>query len=146
MNDYGKAIGERIRNARKKKQITQERLAERIGIKRATLSKYETGIIQPSLDMLFKLSDTLEVQLSEILPFGEFSNAGYVADLFSPYDSEEEDFLFYRMKEYLSMLTIEGQRTALERVKELTELSRYQKVPLQDEAQSGEASKEGEGS
>lgn len=148
MSDHSKLLGIRIRNLRKKKQITQDELANKLGIKRATLSKYETGTIEPSLDMLIKLSDSLKVPLSVILPLEEFdfSGPGYVPDLFSPFDDEEKNFLFYRIKEFLAMLNIDGMKTAKERIEELTELPRYQKAPLQDKAQSGEASKEGEGS
>ena len=38
-----------IRNARKAAGVTQEQLAEVLGINRATLSKYETGVIEPSV-------------------------------------------------------------------------------------------------
>ena len=47
-------IGERLRDARKAMKMTQEDLAKKIGVKRAVISKYETGLISPSADTLQK--------------------------------------------------------------------------------------------
>lgn len=58
---------ERIISARKKAGLTQEQLAATIGVKRAVISKYETGAIEPSISQLQKISDALNVSISYLL-------------------------------------------------------------------------------
>lgn len=53
--------GNLIREARKRQDMTQEDLARALGVKRALISKYENGIIEPSLSMLKKLANALKV-------------------------------------------------------------------------------------
>lgn len=45
---------DQIRRVRKAAHVTQEELAKRIGVNRALISKYETGIIEPSVSQLQK--------------------------------------------------------------------------------------------
>lgn len=47
--------------------MTQEELAQKIGVKRAVISKYESGSIEPSLTQLQKIADALEVPLANLL-------------------------------------------------------------------------------
>lgn len=49
----------RIAEVRKAAKITQEELAKKLGINRATLSKYENGTIDLSLSQLQKIADAL---------------------------------------------------------------------------------------
>ena len=45
---------DQIRRVRKAAHVTQEELAKRIGVNRALISKYETGIIEPSVSQCYK--------------------------------------------------------------------------------------------
>ena len=56
-----------IRKARKKAGITQDGLASLLGINRATVSKYESGQIEPSLSQLGKIAKTLGTTVSEMM-------------------------------------------------------------------------------
>ena len=67
--------GEKIREARKAAQMTQEALAREIGIKRSVISKYETGQIEPSLPQLRKIADALNVTLAYFLGYGNIEDA-----------------------------------------------------------------------
>lgn len=58
---------EKIRQIRKEKEMTQQELAQKIGVKRAVISKYESGSIEPSLTQLQKIADALEVPLANLL-------------------------------------------------------------------------------
>lgn len=60
-------IGERLRDARKAMKMTQEDLAKKIGVKRAVISKYETGLISPSADTLQKIANVLNVSVADLL-------------------------------------------------------------------------------
>lgn len=49
----------KLAEARKAAKITQKELAEKLGINRATLSKYENGTIDLNLSQLQKIADAL---------------------------------------------------------------------------------------
>ena len=60
-------IGTFLRQLRKEKDITQEQLAEQLGVARRTVSRWETGSNMPDLDILIELSDFYAADLREIL-------------------------------------------------------------------------------
>lgn len=60
-------IGENILYLRKKKNLTQEALAEKIGVSRQTIAKWETGESAPDLALAAALSRELEVPLDELV-------------------------------------------------------------------------------
>lgn len=64
--DY-KAIGLRIRNARIRKNTTQEKIAELINITPAHMSNIETGKTKVSLPTLVKLANALSVSIDVLL-------------------------------------------------------------------------------
>ena len=57
----------RIAEVRKAVKITQEELAKKLGINRATLSKYENGTIDLSLSQLQKIAEALGVEVWDLL-------------------------------------------------------------------------------
>ena len=50
-------IGRLLQELRKEKGLTQEQLAERMGVARRTVSRWETGSNMPDLDILMELAD-----------------------------------------------------------------------------------------
>ena len=62
-----------LRELRKEKNITQEELAEKMGVARRTVSRWETGANMPDMDILIDISDFYGVDLREILD-GERKN------------------------------------------------------------------------
>ena len=60
-------IGESLQHLRKRKNFTQEALAERIGVSRQTIAKWETGESTPDLAMASALSRELDVSLDELV-------------------------------------------------------------------------------
>ena len=60
-------IGKLLQELRKEKGLTQEQLAEQMGVARRTVSRWETGSNMPDLDILMELSDLYETDLREIL-------------------------------------------------------------------------------
>ena len=60
-------IGKFFQELRKEKGLTQEQLAERLGVARRTISRWETGSNLPDLDILIELSDLYSVDLRELL-------------------------------------------------------------------------------
>lgn len=60
-------LGKRIKNIREEKNLTQQQIAEALGISVHTISKYEQGQREPSLDVMGKIADILEVELFELM-------------------------------------------------------------------------------
>lgn len=65
MNYY--EIGQRIRRFRKAHSLSQEELAEKVGISTTHMSHIETGNTKLSLAVLVKIALTLEVNTDDIL-------------------------------------------------------------------------------
>ncbi|MCM1334952.1 MAG: helix-turn-helix transcriptional regulator [Bacteroides sp.] len=55
-----------IRHQREKRKLTQTELAERVGIRQATLSEYESGSATPGVKNLIRLADALNCSLDEL--------------------------------------------------------------------------------
>lgn len=60
-------IGKFLQELRKEHGLTQEQLAEQMGVARRTVSRWETGSNMPDMDILIDLSDLYAVDLREIL-------------------------------------------------------------------------------
>lgn len=57
-------FGANIKKARESKRLTQEELGEKIGVTGVTIMRYEKNKREPNLDMLFRLSDVLDVPVT----------------------------------------------------------------------------------
>ena len=62
-----KKIGAFMKGLRKEKGITQEALAEILGVTGRTVSRWETGSNMPDLDILIQIADYYNVEIKEIL-------------------------------------------------------------------------------
>ena len=60
-------IGSFLKNLRKEKGITQEQLAEKLGVSSRTVSRWETGSNLPDLGMLIELADLYNVDIRELI-------------------------------------------------------------------------------
>ena len=60
-------LNENLKQLRKSKGLSQEELAIRLNVVRQTISKWEKGISVPDADMLIKIADIFEVNVSELL-------------------------------------------------------------------------------
>ena len=59
-------IGKNIQKLRKQKNLTQEALAEAVGVARQTIAKWETSESTPDLDMAGRLASVLDVSLDDL--------------------------------------------------------------------------------
>lgn len=67
--DIKKLLGKRIKEVRKSKGLTQEQVAEIIGMEPASLSNIENGRYYPTSDNLEKIINVLGVKPSELYSF-----------------------------------------------------------------------------
>ena len=58
-------IGQFLRECRKEKGITQEQLAEMLGVTNRSVSRWETGSNLPDLDILIEMADYYDVELTK---------------------------------------------------------------------------------
>lgn len=52
----------RLREARKSKELTQQQLAELVGVGHTAISNYEKAITFPNTDILYKIFDVLQIE------------------------------------------------------------------------------------
>ena len=63
-------IGSRIQEYRKKAELSQEEFADKIGVSRQAVSKWERDKAYPDLDRLVCICEILDVQMDELI-YGE---------------------------------------------------------------------------
>lgn len=118
----------RLQGLRKQKGISQQRLADVIGVNKQTISQYERGVRKPDIETLGLLCDYFNVSADYML--------GKV-DVTMRYVSEEELSLLERkpallpherqlLAAYRSLNHI-GRSEALKRIEELTQIDNYTK-------------------
>ncbi len=142
-------VGERIKAAREKANLTQAQLAEKCGVATITIQQYERDKREPDIDRLLNLSKQLNVSIEYLL--GVIDENGFLTpEGFG--DSEDYEFVKVlglddprnrrKIKRANSPKTLvmaamdrlnpAGQQKAVERVEELTEIPKYKKEPPQD--------------
>ncbi|GAB4015014.1 hypothetical protein GCM10028808_39170 [Spirosoma migulaei] len=67
MEDVKQRVGQRIREARKAKGLTQKELADKIGLSVGTVNQYEVGKQNLTIETIQKVADTLGVSFDIIL-------------------------------------------------------------------------------
>tara|TARA_R110000787_G_scaffold176926_1_gene288994 strand:- start:215 stop:472 length:258 start_codon:yes stop_codon:yes gene_type:complete len=63
---YLQLIGNKIAELRKLKGISQYKLAKLVMMEQSNLARIEKGLTNPTIKTLLKISDALEVKLSEL--------------------------------------------------------------------------------
>jgi transcriptional regulator with XRE-family HTH domain len=59
-------LGKRIRKARRDRKMTQEELAEKVGLHYTTISRIERGISNSPVQTVGKIAKTLKVKMSDL--------------------------------------------------------------------------------
>ena len=95
-------IGKFIAHKRKEKNLTQEQLAEKLGVSNKTVSKWETGKCMPDYSIVQPLCKELEITVAELMD-GEVGEEKSVRT----YDEEQIMDLLKRTQD------LEKQRTVL---------------------------------
>ena len=68
-SDYLKKLGKRIKTLRKERGIKQVDLAYSCDIEKQSMSRIEAGNTNPSILLLRKIAEIIEVPVSELLDF-----------------------------------------------------------------------------
>ena len=73
--DKRKVLGARIRELRKRKGISQENLAELVGVEPPSICNIETGRNYPTFQTLEKIVNVLELTFSDVFKFEQHQEA-----------------------------------------------------------------------
>ena len=147
-------IGEAIRNQRKNQGLTLNELGQRMGISGSLVGQYERGVVNPKYETIIRFADALNVEPREILGNAFMDVISPEVERLAHSVDDTTDIRLYlsgrvvpvtiqeRLNEAFSELNKEGQKVAVERVKELTQIPKYQKAPAGDSTQSAGAGDE----
>lgn len=61
------SFSDRLKNLRKKNQLTQQELADKVGTNRVNITKWETGRTEPTLENVVKLAKILDTTTDDLL-------------------------------------------------------------------------------
>lgn len=67
VSHIGERIGQRVKEIRKKRKLTQNQLAEMSGIKRPNISRLEAGTHVPGILLIECLAESLGVRISDLI-------------------------------------------------------------------------------
>ena len=62
-------IENRIREFRKEKHLSQQKLAQAVGLKRRSIMAYENNTISPTLETAYKIAKVLEKECTDVFIF-----------------------------------------------------------------------------
>lgn len=136
-------VGTRIQKARKRANLSQKELGDRLGVSASMIGQYENDLRNPKLATLQKISAVLGIHWTNLAD--EITSAAYDAgfeegvnedvnqwkrhlslSLSQQFGYSHSDIEISLIKLF-SQLTEEGQQKAIERVEELTEIPKYRK-------------------
>ena len=78
MIDLKKKFGKKLKELRKKANLSQEVFAEKIGISPRNLSKIETGVTFPNVINIQKISQILNCSEVDLFDFGYYEDSEYL--------------------------------------------------------------------
>lgn len=64
-----KTLGEKLYNLRRMRGLTQDKLAQLVGVSRQTIYKWEYDFIQPSSENITKLAEVLQIDANALLAY-----------------------------------------------------------------------------
>lgn len=95
-------LGDKIIELRKKENLTQEKLAEKIGISRQTLFNWENNSTSPDINQAKKISEIFKISLDDLLDIKTelqcSDNKSILSDLIGKecyLDADTEDYRLY---------------------------------------------------
>lgn len=103
MTTSAQRLGKTITELRKSRGVTQETLAEAMGISAQSVSKWETGASMPDVSLLPMLSDYFDVSIDYLfrgrdVTYGDFLTAVCDRVRAKPYEAGYEEFLQIAMR------------------------------------------------
>ena len=122
-------IGNKIKELRKSRKMSQEKLGYKLGVSQAMIAQYENGKRNPKIQTIIKIAGILEVRPFDLMSVDEYET------LIKHEAAEEFDNVIKRiipvdekiLRENYNKLNDFGKEEALKRISELTEIPKYKK-------------------
>lgn len=103
-------FGRRLKNLRKKKNVTQAEIAELLEVSPTTIVNYENGLRKMPLDMVVKVADYCKVSVDSLLgtknkktKIAQSWNANFSREIFTPEEMGEiinyVNYILYKRNE-----------------------------------------------
>lgn len=107
-------VGERIKLRRKELKISADTLAERVGVSRSTIFRYEKGDIEKvGPEVLKKISETLNISPADLMGW-EDEAKNEIGSSASSYYSETETPQFRAIQRKAKSLSVEDQERLIQ--------------------------------
>lgn len=92
-------LGLKIKELRKQKKLTQEKLAEMLNLDAGYISKLEVGRNFPTIGTLEKIAKALDVELYELFQFSPSKELDFKSEITNIYDclNKEKQYTLYRV-------------------------------------------------
>ena len=74
--DIKRAVGKRIKVVRQGNGLTQDQLAEQLGLSSKYISGIERGVENPTMDILLRVAKVLNIEPYNLFLFGESEDSG----------------------------------------------------------------------
>ena len=93
------SFGENLKNVRKQRGVTQEELAEILGVSRQAISKWESGTSVPDVQLLLRIADFYNLTLDQLvrddfdLPISSLDEKKIAGDLSNKCSVSIDDYL-----------------------------------------------------
>jgi DNA-binding XRE family transcriptional regulator len=81
MGEINRSIGNKIKSFRKLRGLTQQELADKIGIDRCTVTCYESGKVSIPLQTLYMITDIFDLTIFDFLPEFSCDDVNFVQSL-----------------------------------------------------------------
>ena len=122
-------IGERIRDRRQSKGLTMEELGKEIGTTAATISRYELGQRNVSLEVLNNIATALEIDLWELIGAVHYVEKLHSGESWDSLMSANDKVIYNEnlnsLVENFRKLNHHGQEKAISYVTDLTKVEDY---------------------
>jgi len=126
-------IKDRLKKIREHLGLSQQGIANKLGVLVTTISKYERGIIKPSSDFLIKIHAVFNVNLNWLIAGQEnmFLDKNFIAEEYYM-DSIKEKIGFNNQKIELIIKEIVNSPLLLENIKDFIKIKKGDKNALKD--------------
>ena len=98
-----KLLGKKLKEIRKSKNLTQEQVAEMIGVETPSISNIENGKYYPSAENLDKLMDVLNITPNELFNCASYENSEKIIEEMMLSMKNNTDLTRLMYKFYLSV-------------------------------------------
>lgn len=99
-----KKIGDRIRQYRSVRGITQEELAYMIGSSSAYICNVELGKKKPSLQMLSEIADAMNLTVNDFLYDRKPADTDSITDILALFNQEKQQRIIRHLTEFIQTI------------------------------------------